>query len=177
MNLGHSLSKGMEAIVRQVARVVRVAASAAVNRTSYFVQQGDIYLCKYLASVTYLESDQELIALLGVAGRRRGLRLKHCNESMDWIIKWDKSLTHNGFKVFHQKHNKGRHWTDFTSKRLSSPSLSLSHSDPSWLGGLLDFVYKTTQERDMWTYFGSLKNRDIQVKWLKDRTRGSLMVV
>ena len=84
MNLGHSLSKGMEAIVRQVARIVRVAAAAAaVNRASYFVQQEDNYLCKYLVSVTYLESDQELIALLGVAGRRRGLRLKHCNESMD----------------------------------------------------------------------------------------------
>ena len=51
MNLGHSLSKGMEAIVRQVARIVRVAA-AAVNRASYFVQQEDIYLCKYLASIT-----------------------------------------------------------------------------------------------------------------------------
>ena len=84
MNLGHSLSKGMEAIVRQVARIVRVAAAAAaVNRASYFVQQEDYYLCKYLTSIVYLESDQELIALLGVAGRRRGLRLKHCNESMD----------------------------------------------------------------------------------------------
>ena len=84
MNLGHSLSKGMEAIVRQVARVVRVAAAAVKpDRASYFVQQGDIYLCKYLTSIVYLESDQELIALLGVAGRRRGLRLKHCNESMD----------------------------------------------------------------------------------------------
>ena len=56
MNLGHSLSKGMEAIVshlRQVARVVRVAAAAVKpDRASYFVQQGDIYLCKYLASIT-----------------------------------------------------------------------------------------------------------------------------
>ena len=71
--------------MRQVARVVRVAAAAVKpDRASYFVQQGNIYLCKYLASITlYLESDQELITLLGVAGRRRGLRLKHCNVSMD----------------------------------------------------------------------------------------------
>ena len=71
----------------QVARVVRVAAAAAAvkpNRVSCFVKKEDIYLCKYLVCITfYLESDQELIALLGVAGRRRGLRLKHCNESMD----------------------------------------------------------------------------------------------
>ena len=71
----------------QVARIVRVAAAAAAvkpNRVSCFVKKEDIYLCKYLVCITfYLESDQELIALLGVAGRRRGLRLKHCNESMD----------------------------------------------------------------------------------------------
>ena len=75
----------------QVARIVRVAAAAAAaaaavkpNRVSCFVKKEDIYLCKYLVCITfYLESDQELIALLGVAGRRRGLRLKHCNVSMN----------------------------------------------------------------------------------------------